>query len=427
MLSKYPISVLCIGLFFISTLNAAEPGNVKRKDTISLYDAIYRANASHPALSALNYQLSAQQANAIQAGLSASPKVRLEIADAGGSGNFQGFDSAQTTLGIAWFIEGDIRDGYQGLANANTQSVLTETKLKRLEISSETARLYMIGLANQTRLKMNQQSVALAANTVAEIKKRRRAGKNTTADLARAEAELARRKLDAEDIEHELDSSYHLLAAQWGETKPGFSQLSGNIFKLPQPIAFESLEQRLPQNPEFIRLLSQRNVKQAALQLEKSKSSSPWEVNLAVRQYELTQDQALVAGISIPFGERSRNSAGIARAQAQLSRLDAEEKAIQVQYITSLFVQYQEYKHNLHRVKAYREEIIPKLKFALKKTQRAYQVGRYSYLEWQSVQSELITAQTELLESSIEAHLKMIEIERLTGVQLAQPNKSNKI
>jgi len=85
-------------------------------------------------------------------------------------------------------------------------------------------------------------------------------------------------------------------------------------------------------------------------------------------------------------------------------------------------VQYQEYMHSLHRINAYQKEIIPRLEKALKETHRAYNIGRYSYLEWRSVQVDLLEAQAELLEASIDAHIKVIEIERLTGVRIARSN-----
>jgi len=49
---------------------------------------------------------------------------------------------------------------------------------------------------------------------------------------------------------------------------------------------------------------------------------------------------------------------------------------------------------------------------------KAYEVGRYSYLEWLSVQNELLDSQSALLNASLSAHQNKIEIERLTGAHL---------
>ena len=74
-------------------------------------------------------------------------------------------------------------------------------------------------------------------------------------------------------------------------------------------------------------------------------------------------------------------------------------------------------------IETVRAAIIPQLEQALIDTRRAYRLGRYSYLELRSVQEELLDAQNSLVEASINAQHSIIEIERLTGVRIAQPKK----
>jgi len=139
-----------------------------------------------------------------------------------------------------------------------------------------------------------------------------------------------------------------------------------------------------------------------------------------VRHFETSSDQALVAGISIPFGERSRNSGLITQARENLSQIESRKDALKVRYETTLYALFQQLQYNLHRLNIYRKQIIPQLEKALKQTRRAYQLGRYSYFEWRSVQADLLDARSALVEAGISAHLKVIEIERLTGVPMTQ-------
>ena len=67
------------------------------------------------------------------------------------------------------------------------------------------------------------------------------------------------------------------------------------------------------------------------------------------------------------------------------------------------------------------ERLIPLLESALADTRRAYELGRSSYFELSAVQSELLEARNELLETSIDAHGLVVEIERLTGVRVLSP------
>ncbi len=140
-----------------------------------------------------------------------------------------------------------------------------------------------------------------------------------------------------------------------------------------------------------------------------------------IRRFERTSDQAFVADISIPFGARTRNSGRIAEAQANLAQTGEEENAARIRMQTLLYVLYQKFQHSLHRADTFRNDIIPRLEKALMETRRAYNIGRYSYLEWRSAQADLLEARNALVEASIDAHRNTIEIERLTGVRIVQP------
>ena len=420
MLSKSSIILFAGMLLFFNTVLQAETNFNTDVNSISLRDAVNKTFEHNPQLRSFNYALKAQRGRQFQAGLAASPELSFAVEDALGSGELKGTDNAQATLRIGWVLEGDIRQGYIDVSNADMHSLNAEAKAKRLDAAAETARLYLICLANQARMSNAVETVELAKETVTAVKKRVIAGKAPEAELARAKAEVSRRQLEQEDIIHELSSAIRLLAAQWGVTRPSFTQVEGDIFSLPVTMSYEALTAQLKQSPEFIRLLSDKRLKQAQLKLAKSQSDSEWRVNLGVRHFETTNDQALVAGITIPFGERSRNTGRITEARENLSQIDVREGELRVRYETTLYVLSQEMQHSLHRLNTYRNNIIPQLEKALKETRRAYKLGRYSYLEWRSVQSDLLQARSALVEASIDAHLKVIEIERLTGMSMSQ-------
>lgn len=425
MLSRSKHLFLCCILLFSTLLHAEMNANKDRMNadanSINLRDAINKTFEHNPALESFRFQLKAQQGLELQAGMAASPEFSFIVEDALGTGDFEGADRAQATLSIGWVVEGKIRQAYIDKARAGTALYSTEANIKRLDAAAETARLYVICLAHQARLINADKTLALANETVVAVNKRVMAGKTSEAELARAKADLARKQLDREDLEHQLTSTIHLLAAQWGTTLPGFTRVEGDIFNLPAPLSFETLKSRFEQNPDFLRLLSDKRLRQARLKLMESQSKPEWRVNLGLRHYERSNDQALVAGITLPFGERVRNSGRITAAREKLLQTQAQQDALRVRIETTLFVLFEELKHSLHRIDAYRSQIIPRFETALTQTRRAYDLGRYSYLEWRSVQAELLNARTSLIEDSITAHLKVIEIERLTGVPMVQP------
>lgn len=421
MLSK-SIIIYFIGMLACSTIVHAESNENISAYSLTLQEAVTKTFENNPMLRTFSYQLKAQAGRQYQAGLGASSELNLSLDDALGSNSYNSTEKAQATLSIVWVVEGDIRQGYIDVANAESLALNTESKIQRLDIAAKTTRLYLIVLANQSRLSNARKTLKLTKETVSTVKKRVTAGRTPDAELARAEADYARRQLEQEDIEHELLSSIYLLSAQWGETNPTFTHVEGELTSLPAMISFESLKKNIDTNPEFIRFLSNKRLKQAEYFLAKAKSSPEWKVKLGVRHFEFTDDQALVAGVSIPFGERSRNTGRIAEAHAKLSQTEAKENELRVRFETTLFILYQELQHNLHKVETYQSKIIPRLQRALRETRRAYNAGRYSYLELQSIQVELLEARNALVQGGIDAHLKSIDIERLTGTRITQPN-----
>ena len=439
-------SLVCLGINFPSYISA-EPASslildldnrqnsevvskkhhhvTKGDRVITLYEAISKTIKNNHKLRAFEFERKAQQGRVVQSGLSPGSALNFRVEDVAGSGSFKGSENAQISLSMSWVFEGQLRQRYIDLANAGTSAVATEANIILVDVSAETARLYLISLARQTHLANLDRALKMSQQIARAIKKRVLAGKTTEAELARAQVDVMRRQLEREDVNHELSSMYRALAAQWGESRFDYAQVEGNIFSMPRLLSFEKLKERLKQSPKFTRLLSQKRLHQLELKLEKAKSSPGWNMNLGVRHYAQSDDQALIAGISIPFGEGSRNTGRIAEAQANLSQLAVKEDELRVRFEVSLYSLHQELQHHFHQVDTYSNNIIPKLEQALKQTRRAYNLGRYSYLELRSVQNELIAARHALVEASVNAHLKRIEIERFTGERIVQPeNKS---
>lgn len=386
---------------------------------VKLEDAISRTLERNPTLLAFGYQIEAQQGRVTQSRLRPNAELGLVVENVLGSGDFEGIDRAETTLSLGWVLERGKRDRRVAAANAGMSLLESEAEVMRLDVAADTARLYLDSLANQERLGRIQEAVTLSEQTVAAVKERVRAGRTPDADLARAEASLAQVRLDYEDVEHELLTSNYRLAAQWGERQPDFTLVTGNIGLMPKPEDFEHLLARIDQSPDISRYLSQQRLHEAELRLAQADAKPNWRVNAGIRRIEGIHEQAFVAGITIPLAMRNRNQGGIAEARAKIQGVDADRIATQLQIETHLFARYQELQHSLHQTKTLRGEVLPRIEQALADTRSAYASGRYSYLELQLVQAEVLSARMALIEASIDAHKHQIEVERLTGTTLS--------
>jgi len=409
------LSASVITLFAFSSVALSE-----EFQAISLQEAIAKTLEYNPNLRDLDFRLKAQEGRIQQAGIAPSMELGVGLENTLGTGDYSGINSSEVTVSIAWILERGVRQHYIDVASANKRYLSSSANVIQLDSAAKTAHLYLDSLAFQSRMVNTEKSVILAEETIQAVSKRVKAARTPEAELSRAKAELARRKLEREDIEHELVSANRLLASQWGALEVTFKKVKGDILSIPKLLPFETLKSRIQQNPEFAQILSNRQLKQTQLDLELAKNKSSWKVTAGLRHLNDTGDQALVAGISIPFGKGTSNAGWVSEARAKLEQSSLQESILRVRIETDLFVLYEKLKHNLHVIESVRNEIIPPLEKALIETRRAYNLGRYSYLELRSVQAELLDANYALIETSINAHKNIIEIERLSGVQIAQ-------
>jgi len=402
-------------LLMLSSASIAQTELGNESSVITLTGAITKTLERNPGLIAFGYQIQAQESRVVQSALSPNPELTVLVENTLGTGEFQGIDGAETTLSVAWVLEHGKRQRRVDSARAGMSLVKADAEIRRLDASAETARRFLDSLALQERLIQTAHAVTLAEQTATVVRRRVTAGRTPDADLARAEAELSRVRLDLEDIEHTLRVSNRRLASQWGVTRPDFAHVSGNVRSLPTPDAFSDLLARVDQTPNITRFFGEQRLREAELRLAEADARPDWRITAGVRRLELSDDQALIAGITIPLATRNRNQGRIAEARARLAMTDADQTATRVQIETQLYAFYQELQHSLHRATVLRENILPRIERALVDTQRAYDAGRYGYFELRVVQAELLNARAELVEASVDAHRNVIEIERLTG------------
>ena len=393
----------------------------QKGEPLSLNEAIGRTFDYHPDLQSFRYQLDAQKGRITQAQLSPKPEFSLTVEDIAGSGDYQALDSAQTTLSVSWILEQNLIQKRTQVARRGVSLIENEKAIARLDSAAQTAHFFLKALSQQARLRITAGAIELAETTVREIEKSVNAGKTPLAELYRAQAELAKRMLAKEDIKHRFNSSLRRLAAQWGSSEPRFETLVGSLETPVKVLPFSDLKKQVNSSPVLSRFLSQERLDQARLKLAEEQRSPKWRFSTGIRRFERSDDFGIVAGISIPFGGNNQNQGRIAEARALISKTNSQAKATRLQIETSLYVVYQELVHANHLAKMLRNSVIPKLELALTETYQSYLLGKYSYLEWLTVQNELLDTQSMLLDANLSMHQSKIELERLIGTQITSP------
>lgn len=408
--SFFPIYWLWICIFLTLPLSA--------KDTLTLSDAVFRTFESHPDLQSFAHKFAAQQGRIVQAGLPTKLELGLTVEDVLGTGSASGIQSAQTTLSVSWVLNRKLREKQQDVARSRAKRITSQRDLKKLDVATQTVRHFLSALALQERIEIAKQAIELSQATEKEIQKRVNAGKAHHAELLRVQVQLENRKLSLATLEQSLTSAYHQLAAQWGSLKPTFQSVSGDILVTPNIIAFSALKTQMNANPELKLFLSQERIAEAELRLAEEKRNPVWRFSTGVRRMEATDDSGFLAGFSLPFSRKNRNQGQISEKRATLALHQSEASALRIKNEMNLYLFFQDLQRNVERHNQLKVKVIPKLEEALKETNKAYQLGKFSLLELLIVQNDLLNAQLSLLDSSLAAHQNKVEIERLTGARL---------
>jgi cobalt-zinc-cadmium efflux system outer membrane protein len=383
---------------------------------LTLREALALALTENPDLAPFAWQARVNEARVLQAGLRRNPELGLEVEDVLGTGDFQGFREAQTTLQLSQVIElGGKRAARTEVASQARGITKSEYELKRVEVLGDVTQRFIQVVANQHVLDLaltNRQMVEDALRTVQE---RVTAGKGSALEERKAQVALARGELLVEGARHELNSARKKLAASWRSTWPVFEKAEADLFAHKPIPAFEEFASRISKSPEIARWVSEKKLREAEIKLADARRVPSVAVGGGIRHLAGPGDMAFVLGFSMPLQLFDRNQGGAAEARALLGRTEAEQKAAEVRLGMVLLGLYEEMAHDAHVMEGLQKEILPKAEDALAISRDGFAQGRFSYLEVLDAQRTIFDVKQEYIQAATAYHQFLVEMERLTG------------
>jgi len=413
--------VICSAVLLLGPSALAQ--EVKQPNTLTLGTAIKRTLAKNPALKVFTLrQVSLDGQHTTQA-LTPAYQLGVEVENFAGSGELQGFDSAEFTVSLSSVIEmGGKRDARMDIGSHRSAMLAAEGKITALNLLAEVTRRYIDVLSAQENLTLANEAIKLAEETLLAVEKRARAGSTPKAEVKRAMAAVGNARLVAATKNQQLSATKSSLSLlwneRWRENSPSFSKVDGNLYHFSDDITFEQLYAKVQQNPALLAFASEERLKSAQLRLAKSQSSTDIQWTLGIKQIQDIGDTALVAGFSVPLFSSSNNTGAIVSAQAERDEVQARKNTALLQLHNQLQQAYSSRKQAIYTANNLRKIIIPLLEEALAETQTAYQRGLYSYLDYLSARQELLNARQALIASASSALRFGADIEQLIAEPL---------
>lgn len=385
---------------------------------LTLPAALAAALQASPKLEAYNWQIRADEARVLQAGLLPNPEVALEAENFAGSSSFGGYNSAETTLFLGQLIElGGKREGRQRVALLDRELSGWDYEAARLDVLTDTTQRYVLALAARERLTLTEETLRWSRGLLSATRRGDRAGAESAVEEARASVVVARMEVEQSQRSVALQAAEDALASSWAGT-PQFTSLDGRLDEILELPPLERLSAAIAENPDLARWATEVSRRAAQRELARAEATPDVVAGVGVRQFSESGDTALVLGVEVPLPLFDRGQGTHDAALAETMRARALSRDAQLALSRSLISSYSAAQSAYAYARAIEKRVFPQAKAALEGAQEAYRKELVHVVDVLDAQRALFEARTEHLDALERYHIARAELERLVGSPL---------
>lgn len=384
--------------------------------TLSWSEARERALAANPTLAAQVADSEVVQILAKREALAPPVTVGAELENFAGSGALGGLGAAEATLRLTRTLEmGGKRAARTALGDAASARARHRNEILRREIERQTRLRFIEVLADQSRLTVAREHVALAVKSRDEVARAVQRARNPETDLHTSELALADAELELEHAEHELAAARVTLVSSWGERQADFGEVRGDLDSLGALEPLDTLTARLDDSPAAAEARLAQVEAAARRELARANRLPDLNASLGVRRLEGMGDNALVASVSIALGAASRSGFEQRAAQATEFARTRDRAALATEQYQSLFEHYQEAAHARTEFEMLRDRMLPAAEKSLALARRGFEAGRFPFHTLAQSQEKLIELRRRQIDTAVRHHTLLAAIELLAG------------
>jgi len=362
-------------------------------------------------------------ADGLSAPLRPNPEVSLTVENfggIGGVGTYRGARSVEATLGLSQRLElGGKRPARIDLASRNSAVADLELDAARLDLARDVTLALIEAEATARNVRLEQDRARLASDTARIASARVDAGREPLLQSRRSELNLTTANVAVERARREAATALRNLAVVIGlprvelaARQPWYDEIIGATQAAVQGDPFH----RIATNPDFKKIDFVVAQQQSNVRLQQANGVPDVTVQGGVRRFQEGRETAFVASASIPLPFSDKNQAGIARAQADLRRAEAEAARTREVLIASLLTAEQALDEAQRAVQMLRRKAIPSAEQGAKLASNGFAEGKFTYLEASEAQRALSDVRSQLNDLMREFHSRRAEVQRLRGL-----------
>jgi cobalt-zinc-cadmium efflux system outer membrane protein len=264
-------------------------------------------------------------------------------------------------------------------------------------------------------LSLVREQAELAEKSLAAAEERIKAGKAPTIDRLRLQGEASMARLAVVQAERTLETACQALAACWGEPAPDFTRVAGSLANLPGLPEFADVVKSLEQTPAAASrrlgaLLHAKELEQArARRISDPRLTAGW------RQFEESNEQALLFGFSISLPLFNQGQHEVAAASSRFNAAQARELSTRHQLHSTLRTAWQALADARAEAETLTSQVVPAAAEGFIAAEFGYRAGKFGLLDLLDAQRALFDTRQRQLDAQTAAHLSAIELQRLVG------------
>lgn len=382
-----------------------------------LSEAVRRAFAANPRLTAAERDVGIAAGRQIQAGAYPNPELSFELDDAFGHGSRRGLNAAETMLQLSQVFElGGKREARIAAGTAEVDGARWQRLALRLEIASETAAAFLTVLSGQRRVQIYDTQIRALERVLPQLQRRIDAGASSPAEIARAQVAADLVRAERERARTSVAVARRELAAAMGTDAPDFGEPAGDLVRTGNPPPFPAIVRSLERNPQLVRFTALRAQRDAELLSARLKPIPDVKVNAGWRHYRESSENAVRVGVAVTLPVWDQNLGGITEAREARAKAEAEYAAARAALILTLGKAYETMIGALRELEPLRNSAIPSMRRAVEGIESGYAQGRFTLLDILDVQNTATLTAIREQEVLMSFHIAVATIEALTGV-----------
>lgn len=367
-------------------------------DALTLEQAFDLAEKLQPDLAEARALVEATAGRAQQAGAFPNPEAIARIEQAPFKG--QTLSEAQYLAGIAQPIPlGGRLSKAREAAQLEHDRRAGELDVRRRELRRRVHSAFATALYQERAFVTQTEIAQSVAKGVSNAKARVDAGDALPEDVARAEMEFARAKVELKRTESLRVQALVALTAAIGEPALFVKSLAGSLndtFEIP---TLESLAAGLSANPALAAANADIRAQDARVDLAKAQRIPDVKVEVLYRRLEASKENTFDVGLSIPLPLFDRNQGRIREARAELQAAEARSRSTKIELSLRLQDSYAQLTTALATSRALQTEILPRADTVLKSAEARYAAGDTSLSDVLPVRRDWAAVQLTYLES----------------------------